>query len=79
MEKFQIFIDTANHLAIRDFPDDRTDEEIRVERILTQTAQTIFFLPGGRQIVVPMRSGEIFQRLKAPGLDVEGTEYAPGA
>ena len=76
MAKFQIFIDTENCLAIRDFPDDRTDEEIRVTSISTERDRTIFVLPNGRQIVVSMPFGEIIQKLKAPGLNVEGTEYA---
>ncbi len=80
MATFRIFIDGENYLAIMGFPEDRTDEEIRVASISEmEKNHTRFVLRSRHEIVVQMLSGEIVSKLQGAsgGLDVEGTQYAP--
>ena len=81
MAQFRIFIDNENYLAIAGFPDDRTNEEIRVTHISAPDINhTIFVLRNSHRIDVQMALGEIVLKLSTAsgshGLDIEGAEYA---
>jgi hypothetical protein len=81
MAQFTIFVDNENCLAIMGFPEHRTNEEIRVASISLEKDHTLFILRSGYRIVVQMPVGEIISRLQTEvrGVDVDGTEDAPGS
>jgi hypothetical protein len=72
---FRIFIDNQNYLAIMGFPEDRSDEDIRVENISgLWPNHTRFVMHGGHEIVLNMALGELWKH-PSP-MDVEGTLHA---